>query len=434
MEIIGLGDFIDIWYLELMCLLPVTVLLGGLTWAVVMDSYIQKNRKQTMLILCALVFSLIAQNYAENLLASGEPRVMLRRIVAAYGYIVRPMILLLFLKIIHPEKKHVPGWMLVGVNAVLYAVSIYVPLCFRIDENNAFGGSIFPFGYTCLAVSLSLLGMLLVLSIRLFRRSRWKEATLPVIVVLLILLSLILDSNVGSRSQPVSFLTVFIVIGCIMYYNWLHMLFVREHEEAIAVGQRAQLMLSQIKPHFLYNVLNMTEELCEINPEMAKEAVGKFSRYLRENMDSIGQTAVIPFRKELDHTKLYVEIEQMRFEDALTVRYDIACADFGIPALTLEPLVENAIRHGVRKKPGGRGTVVISTSETPARFAVSVTDDGPGFDTTVPPTDGKRHVGLRNVRERLEQVCGGSLEIQSSPGRGTTATIILPKRQGAGSC
>ena len=254
------------------------------------------------------------------------------------------------------------------------------------------------------------------------------------IVVLLILLSLILDSNVGSRSQPVSFLTVFIVIGCIMYYNWLHMLFVREHEEAIAVGQHAQLMLSQIKPHFLYNVLNMTEELCEINPEMAKEAVGKFSRYLRENMDSIGQTAVIPFRKELDHTKLYVEIEQMRFEDALTVRYDIACADFGIPALTLEPLVENAIRHGVRKKPGGRGTVVISTSETPARFAVSVTDDGPGFDTTVPPTDGKRHVGLRNVRERLEQVCGGSLEIQSSPGWGTTATIILPKRQGAGSC
>ena len=73
-----------------MCLLPAVFMLAGLTWAVIMDSYIQKNRKRTMLILCALVFSLIAQNYAENLLSLGEPRVMLRRLVAAYGYIVRP--------------------------------------------------------------------------------------------------------------------------------------------------------------------------------------------------------------------------------------------------------------------------------------------------------------------------------------------------------
>ena len=147
--------------------------------------------------------------------------------------------------------------------------------------------------------------MLLVQSVRLFRRSRWKEAALPVSVVLLILLSLLLDNNVGSQPQPVSFLTAFIVICCVMYYNWLHMLFVREHEETIAVSQRAQIMLSQIKPHFLYNVLNMTEELCDTNPETAKEAIGKFSRYLRQNMNSIEQTGTIPFQKELDHTKLY---------------------------------------------------------------------------------------------------------------------------------
>ena len=104
----ALSDFIQTWYLELMCLLPAALMLAGLTWVVIMDSYIQKNRKRTMLILCALVFSLIAQNYAENLLALGEPRVMQRTIVAAYGYIVRPMILLLFLKILHPEKAY-PG-------------------------------------------------------------------------------------------------------------------------------------------------------------------------------------------------------------------------------------------------------------------------------------------------------------------------------------
>lgn len=111
----------------------------------------------------------------------------------------------------------------------------------------------------------------------------------------------------------------------------------------------------------------------------------------------------------------------------LAVRYDIACADFSMPALTLEPLVENAIRHGGRKNAGGRGTVVIATRETPECFEVSVTDDGPGFDPAALPEDERGRVGLRNVRERLAQVCGGTLEIESAPGRGTTATIILPK-------
>ena len=101
MEIDALTDFVQTWYVELMCLLPAALMLAGLTGAVIMDSYIQKNRKRTMLILCALVFTLIAQNWADNLLYLGEPRVALRRVVTAYGYIVRPMILLLFLKIIH---------------------------------------------------------------------------------------------------------------------------------------------------------------------------------------------------------------------------------------------------------------------------------------------------------------------------------------------
>ena len=158
----ALTELIRTRYLELVCLLPVIVLLGGLTWAVFLDPYLQKRRKQTMLILCALVFTLIAQNWADNLLSLGKTRIVLRKIVCAYGYAVRPMILLLFLKIIDPGKKHIPGWILVGVNAALHAVSVFVPLCFRIDEHNAFGGSVFPFGYTCTAVSLILLGRLLV--------------------------------------------------------------------------------------------------------------------------------------------------------------------------------------------------------------------------------------------------------------------------------
>ena len=118
----------------------------------------------------------------------------------------------------------------------------------------------------------------------------------------------------------------------------------------------------------------------------------------------------------------------MRFEDALRVRYDIACTDFRIPTLTLQPLAENAVRHGVRGSKKAAGTVTIATREYGDRYEVTITDDGLGFDPDAPPAnDGRSHVGIPNVRERLRRVCGGELRIESVPGQGTTATIFLHK-------
>ena len=430
-----LSGFVQTYYLELMCLVPVTLMLAGLTCMVATDMHIQKRKRQTMLVLCALLFSLIAQNFTEYLLCVGRPNIPLRKALSVYGYAVRPVILLLFLQIIDPHSRHTWGWALIGLNAALYTASAFVPICFTIDAANIYHQGLPGLRHTCMIVSMILLGMLLVRSLRIFKPSGQKSALLPVMATLLIPLSLVPDNCVEYTAQPVSFLTVAVVIDCVLYYNWLHFQFVYEHEQAIAIGQRAQLMLSQIKPHFLYNVLNMIEELCDTSPQTAREATGLFAQYLRKNMNSIDQTGAIPFRNELDHTRLYVQIEQLRFEDALSVRYDIGCTDFSIPALTLEPLVENAIRHGVRRNAGGRGTVVIATRETPECFEVRVTDDGPGFDPATLPEDEKSHVGLRNVRERLAQVCGGTIAIESAPGRGTTATILLPKGgEGAGLC
>jgi LytS/YehU family sensor histidine kinase len=187
-------------------------------------------------------------------------------------------------------------------------------------------------------------------------------------------------------------------------------------------------MLSQIKPHFLHNALTLIIDLCDTAPQKAKEATVEFSRYLRGNMESIDRTGPISFEKELEHTKLYLDIEQMRFAGDLRVRYDIACTGFSLPALTVEPLAENAVRHGVREKPDGRGTVVIATRETPDGYEITVTDDGPGFDPDRLPEDGQMHVGIANVRERLRQIVDGSLEYRSAPGEGTAAIIRIPKQ------
>lgn len=192
---------------------------------------------------------------------------------------------------------------------------------------------------------------------------------------------------------------------------------------------KIDILLGQIQPHFLFNVLYVIQEICHIDPEKASYAISEFSKYLRHNMDSLSIRNPIPFDNELEHTKHYVYLQQLRFDDALTVEYELACTKFNIPTLTLQPIVENAVRYGVRKNSTGEGTVIIRTAEYPDHYEVKVTDNGPGFDPNESKEDGLSHTGLNNVRKRLERICDGQLEIWSEPGKGTTVTMILPKKQ-----
>ena len=109
-------------------------------------------------------------------------------------------------------------------------------------------------------------------------------------------------------------------------------------------------MVSQIRPHFMYNALSSIAALCKLDPDTAYDATITFSDYLRGNMDSLKQTAPIPFEKELEHLKKYLHIEKMRFGNKLNIVYDICATDFEIPQLTVQPLAENAVKHGISKK------------------------------------------------------------------------------------
>lgn len=186
------------------------------------------------------------------------------------------------------------------------------------------------------------------------------------------------------------------------------------------------VMLSQIQPHFLYNTLNSIYQLCETNPMRARSMVNFFAEYLRNNLSSLEEPGLISFDTELSHIKTYLEIEKIRFEDTLEIAYDIKCVDFSLPVLTVQPIVENAVKHGTSKKRGG-GTVTISTDEDKESYIIKIADTGCGFDPTKPQNDGKRHVGIENVRQRLFNMCGGTLSIESEIGKGTLATIIIPK-------
>ncbi len=178
---------------------------------------------------------------------------------------------------------------------------------------------------------------------------------------------------------------------------------------------RSALVLSQVQPHFLYNSLTAIAALCDQAPKEAKEATLAFAEYLRTNMNSLRASGTVPFETELKHIETYLYLERLRFGDELMVDFDIAVTDFSLPALTIQPLVENAVKWGVGQAESG-GIVTLTTRETPLGVEISVSDDGVGFDPKQPPQDGKEHLGLQLVRDRLQMVCGASLAVESRVG------------------
>ena len=187
---------------------------------------------------------------------------------------------------------------------------------------------------------------------------------------------------------------------------------------------RVSTMMSQIRPHFIYNTLGSIEQLCTIDPPKAGELVHNFAKYLRGNFGELDNAKPILMSQEMEHVHHYVSIEHVRFPD-MTFLFEMDSNDFHIPALTIQPIVENAIKHGLMRLPKG-GTIRVVSYETDTHYCVSVEDDGMGFHTSE-LQDERKHVGIRNIRERLKAMVGGTLEIESTVGVGTKVLITIPK-------
>lgn len=187
---------------------------------------------------------------------------------------------------------------------------------------------------------------------------------------------------------------------------------------------RVSTMMSQIRPHFIYNTLGSIEQLCKLDPPKAGDLVHNFAKYLRGNFGELDNPKPILMSQEMEHVHHYISIENVRFPD-MTFTFEMNSEDFHIPALTVQPIVENAIKHGLMKLPKG-GTINVVSYETDTDYCILVTDDGVGFDTSA-LLDDRKHVGLRNIRERLKVMVNGTLEIESTIGVGTKVLIIIPK-------
>jgi sensor histidine kinase YesM len=199
----------------------------------------------------------------------------------------------------------------------------------------------------------------------------------------------------------------------------------RKEKENAEVKNR--LMMSQIRPHFIYNVLSSVSTLIPVDPPKAQQALDEFTEYLRANFSAATQKKLIPFADELKHVENYVALEKLRFEKRLHVEYDIKARAFEVPPLSIQPLVENAIKHGVTQKTQG-GIVTLRSYEEANDFVVEVIDDGVGFDMKSLNQRGDSSIGLSNIEFRIDHMCGGTLTIESQEGAGTKATVRIPKR------
>jgi len=192
-------------------------------------------------------------------------------------------------------------------------------------------------------------------------------------------------------------------------------------------NMRNALMVSQIQPHFIFNALSTIVTLIREDPDTAVQAVEYFSDFMRGTMNAVNSETLVPISSELEATFGYLHIEKYRFGDSLTVEADVQDTSFHVPPLSIQPIVENAVKHGIRKSKG-KGTVTIRTYETEYAHVVEVKDDGAGFDVNASFSDDRQHIGLSNVKERIRSLCSGSLNIESEEGKGTTVYLSFPKK------
>lgn len=188
---------------------------------------------------------------------------------------------------------------------------------------------------------------------------------------------------------------------------------------------------SQMQPHFLYNALGSIQEIVLEDPQYASDLIGDFTTHLRSCVRAMVDDRPLSFSQELENIRAYLNIEKMRFGKKLKVRYEIGAEEFPILPLSIQPLVENAVRHGIYGRGVRGGTLTVRSREEEDRWVVEVEDNGVGFDVEVyrrEMAEGHRDsAGLKNIIFRLEKVMQGRVEIESKIGTGTRVTVLIPK-------
>lgn len=324
----------------------------------------------------------------------------------------------------HPQKCKVRisiAKLAAGMALLINFLNLITPIIYDFDENNKYfrlnGWYVTSFGLIIAVIMLS--------SAVISLRDEVRETVyfmLLMDILMPLLASIVQIFIYGISITNIAFGTTQIFLFIVLYYSQIKR--IKESDNKLE-EYNAKLMLTQVQPHFMLNTLATIQYLCKTDSEAAYNTIADLGVYLRNNMEFATTTKPITFEKELSHIEKYVSIEKQRFGDRINVVYDIKEKDFEIPALSVQPLIENAIKHGISKKRKG-GTVEVSTWRGASDIHILIKDDGKGFDMNQPFSTDRVHMGLSLVESRLKRVCDGRMEISSELDKGTICEIVIP--------
>jgi two-component system LytT family sensor kinase len=234
------------------------------------------------------------------------------------------------------------------------------------------------------------------------------------------------------------------IYGLILLLNQVFRYYRRYREGELRASQlenqlthaQLQALKMQLHPHFLFNTLHSISALLHRDPDTADRMIARLGDFLRLTLDNSGAQEVT-LQKELEFLKCYLDIERVRFQDRLTTSLDVEprALDAPVPNLILQPIVENALRHGLAQR-AAPGHLEISAKRENGSLRIQVKDNGPGLSAiTGPKTNTREGLGLSNTRARLEQLYGAAhrFSIENAPGGGLVVTLEIPAKRGGAS-
>ena len=403
-------------------IIGVTILALGILCILVKENDRIQSEHKKLYYLTYLVVALAASAECLGILLNGNQNmpVWVLRIVKCLDYVFTPiagaaLISQLYSKSIFRKIIQIT----IAVNIAFQVVSAFTGWMTNIDLQGYYTHG--PLYFIYVAIYIFLIAMIVVEFIlygRKFRRQN--KASLYCTVIFAIVGILIQEFSNGEIR--IAYLSLAISMAMLFIHTNE---FVQLTADDSIQEQKIKNMLSQIRPHFIYNSLNAIQAIDGV-PEKARNAIIDFSKYLRVNLDSLTGPNLVSLDNEIEHLKKYISLEKLRFGEKVKVKIAIRSSNFMLPVLTLQMLVENAIKHGITKKYTG-GNIDIISEESINEFVITVKDDGVGFDTEKKLSG--NHVGLNSIKKRLEFFVNGTLQIESAVGHGTTATIRIPKTE-----
>ncbi len=374
-----------------------------------------------------IIVDTVIFNLEENAIFSNAPdrQHKLLIIMTALGFILRPLVIMILSFIVIPDKKRLP---LFAIPAIVNAV-VYILACFGetaaqlVDKSSIWHRSVI--GMTVYYTEIFYLFLLMMFSIIYFKWDELKRSVIVLVIVLQFIMVTVLE-GIGVLRE---YTNAILALGMIEYYFYLSVVYQHEINESIMLKeltiaqQKISLLRTQMHPHFIINVLSIIRSLVKRDTQRAVQCIDAFSDYLKVHIRAIQTDELIDFDNEMRHVNAYLSLVQADRSRQIDVQYDLKVTDFTLPPLSLEPIVENAVKYGTGKE---NGVIVISTQESDNSVSICVADNGTGN-----PEHNKQlkstGIGISNTRQRLAIQCGGTLETKQTDG-GMIVTITIPKQ------